>query len=91
MLTDLEADLLWAIYRSDFQDGLHGIDTIGNPVWSGYHTGIFPKLVQGNHQYSAVMSSLVKKGYVDMVGKDCIALTQEGYNELFPPKQPEEL
>lgn len=90
-LTEMERDVLLAIYHSDFQDGCRGIDTIGNAVWSGYETGIFPKLVKGNHQYSAVMSSLVQKGYVDVVGKDCIALTQEGYDELFPRKTPEEL
>ena len=86
MLTELEADLLMAVYKSDFQDGLRGIDTIGNAVWSGYQNGIFPKLVKGDHQFSAVMGSLVKKGYVEVMGKDCIALTQEGFNELFPPE-----
>ena len=90
-LTEFEHDVLLAIYHSDFQDGLKGIDTIGNAVWSGYEYGIFPKLVKGNHQYSAVMGSLVKKGYVHEMGNDCICITQEGYNELFPPKQPEEL
>lgn len=85
-LTELEADVLLAIYNSDFQDGCQGIDTIGNAVWSGYEYGIFPKLVKGNHQYSGIVASLVKKGYIDVVGKDCIALTQEGYNELFPPE-----
>ena len=86
-LTELERDLLNAIYNSDFQDGLMGIDTIGNAVWSGYEYGIFPKVVKGTRQYSAVMSQLVQKGYVDVVGKDCIALTQEGYDALFPSPQ----
>ena len=85
-LTELEADVLMAIYNSDFQDGLRGMDTIGHVVWSEYHAGIFPKLVKGNHQYSGVMASLVKKEYIEIVGEDCIALTQEGYDVLFPPE-----
>lgn len=85
-LTELEADVLLAIYNSDFQDGLRGIDTIGHAVWSEYEAGIFPKLVEGNHQYSGVVASLVKKGYIDVVGEDCIAMTQEGLDALFPPE-----
>lgn len=90
-LTEMERDVLLAIYNSDFQDGCRGIDTIGNAVWAEYEAGIFPKFVKGDHQYSAIVGSLVKKGYIDEVGEDCIALTQEGYNELFPRKEPEEL
>jgi len=85
-LTELEADVLMAIYNSDFQDGLRGMDTIGHAVWSECRAGIFPKLVKGNHQYSGIMASLVKKGYIDVVGQDCIALTQEGLDALFPPE-----
>ena len=88
-LTELERDVLLAIYHSDYQDGCRGIDTIGNLVWSEEGT-LWPKIAKGK-QISAVISQLVQKGYVEKGSKDTVALTQEGYNVLFPSKQPEEL
>ena len=82
-LTELEADVLMAIYNSDYQDGCRGIDTIGHLVWSENGT-LWPKIAEGL-QISAIMSSLVKKGFVEK-GSDTVAITQEGYNALFPPE-----
>ena len=87
-LTELERDVLLAIYDSDYQDGCRGIDTIGNLVWSEEGT-LWPKLAKGK-QISAIISQLVQKGYVEKGSKDTVALTQEGYNELFPRKEPDE-
>ena len=88
-LTELERDVLLAIYNSDYQDGLRGIDTIGNFVWSEEGT-LWPKLARGR-QIGAIISQLVQKEYVEKGSGDTVALTQEGYNALFPPKQLEEL
>lgn len=83
-LTELEADVLMAIYKSDYQDGLQGMDTIGNLVWSEEGT-LWPKIAKGL-QISAIMSSLVQKGFVEKGSEDTVAITQEGYNALFPPE-----
>ena len=83
-LTELEADVLMAIYKSDYQDGLQGMDTIGNLVWSEEGT-LWPKIAKGL-QISAIMSSLVQKGFVEKGREDTVAITQEGYNALFPPE-----
>ena len=81
-LTELERDVLFAIYSSDYQDGLEGIGTIGNPVWSEEGT-LWPKIAKGK-QISGIISQLVQKGFVEKGRKDIVAITQEGYNELFP-------
>ena len=83
-LTELEADVLTAIYESDYQDGLRGMDTIGNLVWSEEGT-LWPKIAKGL-QISAIMSNLVQKGFVEKGSEDTVAITQEGYNALFPPE-----
>jgi len=83
-LTELEADVLMAIYNSDYQDGLRGMDTIGNLVWSEEGT-LWPKIAKGL-QISAIMSNLVQKGFVEKGSEDTVAITEEGYNALFPPE-----
>ena len=83
-LTELEADVLMAIYNSDYQDGLRGMDTIGNLVWSEEGT-LWPKIAKGL-QISAIMSNLVQKGFVEKGREDTVAITEEGYNALFPPE-----
>ena len=83
-LTELEADVLMAIYNSDYQDGCRGIDTIGHLVWSENGT-LWPKIAKGL-QITAIISTLFKKGFVEKGTEDTVAITQEGYNALFPPE-----
>ena len=61
-LTILEAAVLNAIINSEYQDGT-GSEVIGNPVWYINHSDVKNDMTA--QQLPGVVSSLVKKGYVN--------------------------
>lgn len=82
-LTELEKEVLLAIYWSDYQDdrdsGAEGV--VDNPVWYLDASDVKMK----PEQLSGAVSSCVKKGFVgmDKDGRDStIWLTQEGYRRI---------
>jgi hypothetical protein len=79
MLTDNEYKVLQAIVESEFQNG----DTpVNQPVWAIDHT----ELGWDGKRLSGTVSSLVKKGFVNVSGggREAIQyITESGYSEYL--------
>ena len=84
-LTDLEKQVLLAVYYSDYQDdrdsGAEGV--VGNPVWALDEGDVDMK----PGQLSGVISSCIKKGFVGVAveknhSESTIWLTQEGFDRI---------